>query len=1072
MKLLLLLTAIACLQSSAKGFAQNITINFTGAPLEEVFKELKQKTGYSFVYTRAQLVGTLPVTCKAKDVVLKEALNLCFRNQPLSFVIEDRYIIVQTKTATTQSLARQPVGIGISGRVINENGEGVAGATIAVKNSNNATSTDNRGEFSLKDVDEEAVLLITSVGFYSEEVPVNRQTNFLVRLRIAVSRLDETIIIGYGKTTRRYSTETVAKVQAEEIGRQPISNPLSALTGRVSGLQVIQSSGVPGASIRVLLRGRNSIANGNDPLYIVDGVPFPSATLNDIFAGGGGISSSPLDNLNPANIKSIEVLKDASATAIYGSRGANGVILITTKKGEQGRPQVTLKAYTGLGRVTRRLDLLNTPQYLSMRREAFSNDGVTPNISNAPDLLLWDTTRYTDWQKVLIGNTMHTNDVNISLTGGTAQTQFLLSSGYHRETTVFPGSFSAEKVSGQMNINHHSANQKFSISMSSSFLQNKTTLPREDLSNFIRLAPNTPSIYQTDGKLNWQQSTWNNPYGKIMQLFETDAETFNGNFQMGYRITSVLEIRLTGGYTSLSHQEHYIQPAKSQDPAFAPIARAGFGKKNVRTTIAEPQISYSIALNTKHKIDFLAGGSFQQNLQTSLHQTGSGYSSDDLLYSLSAAATIVNSSESDIRYRYAAMFGRVNYSFNNKYLFTATVRRDGSSRYAPNSRFAGFGSIGAGWVFTKEKFLSGSRLFSFGKLKLSAGVTGNDQIGDYKYLDLYRSYTYSYFSAPTFTPVQLFSPSYTWERVVKLEGGIDVALWNERVNVAVNYYRNKTGNQLVNYSLPGTTGFASILRNLPATILNTGLEIEIYGEIKRTQHWKWTASLNLTIPKNKLMAFENFASSSYANVYEIGQPLFIAKTYGFAGVNPSNGIYTFTDYNNNGQITSVVDQKSIVNTSQQFFGGLNQTINYKRLTANIHFQFTGQQNALNYIYLFSRPGSVSNQPKFVLNRWQKPGDNTDIQRYSVSGSQTTTAYSNLQFSDAAYSNASFVRLRNLHISYSLIQPNTNAKGITNCKLYIQGQNLLTFTRYKGLDPETQTLLPPIKVLTVGFQVNF
>lgn len=1054
---------------SAKGWSQGITLSVDKQPLEKVLLLIEKQSGYNFIYSSEAMAQAKPVTVNVKDETLPNVLTLCFKGQPLNYsTTANRHIIVKLKNEEKPVSSNRE----LKGNVVNENGEAVAGVTISIKYSTLITVSDNKGEFFFKTAPSPVTLYVSGAEMEDQEIFVGNASFATVRVKAKLGTLDETIVIAYGKTTRRYLTESVVKIKAEEISRQPISNPILALAGRVTGLQVIQASGVPGSSIIVQLRGRNSIDNGNEPLYIVDGVPFPSESLHDALGAGGGIGGSPLDNLNPSSIESIEVLKDAAATAIYGSRGANGVILITTKKGIQGKTKVSLNTYTGFGKVTRKFDLLNTTEYLAMRREAFANDGITPTNSNAPDLNLWDTTRYTDWQKLLIGNTMQATDLNVAVSGGSAQTQFLTSSGYRKETSVFPGSFSAEKISGLANISHQSVDKKFSLYVSTSFLQNKSKLPREDLTNYIRTAPNAPSIYQSDGKLNWESSTWNNPYGKVMQVFTTHAETWRSNLNLEYRIASGLDIKLSGGYTSLSQQDHYTIPSTSVDPGFGIPASAGFGRKDIRTLIVEPQLNYSFTWKQRHKMDLLAGGSFQQSVQNNLHQRGRGYTSDELLNSLSSAATISNASESDIRYRYSAFFTRLNYEYFSKYLFTFTLRNDGSSRYAPANRFATFGSLGAGWIFSKEKLLAGSRLLNFGKLRLTAGITGNDQIGDYKYLDLYSAYDYPYFSLTTFAPVQLFSPSYGWEQVKKLEAGLDLSFLADRLSLTINYYHNTTTNQLVSYALPAITGFNGVLKNLPATIRNTGLELEVSGQIINRPTFKWSASLNLTIPRNKLVKFENFASSSYANSYAIGQPLFISKTYAFTAVNPSNGVYTFRDLNGDGAISTPADRQTFVNRSQQFFGGLHQTISNGKLTLNIHFQFTGQQHARNYIALFTRPGSLNNQPSWVMHRWQKQGQQTSIQRFTVSASEPNQAYSGLQASDAAFSNASFIRLRNLQLLYSLLESKNNSKQLMDLKFFIQGQNIFTITNYKGLDPETLTLLPPVRLLTGGIQLNF
>ncbi len=531
------------------------------------------------------------------------------------------------------------------------------------------------------------------------------------------------MVIAYGKVTRRYATGTVASIKAEEISRQPISNPIAALAGRISGLQIVQRSGVPGALVTVQLRGQNSLANGNDPLYVVDGIPFPSATLNGQFGGGAGIASSPFNNLNASDIESIEVLKDAEATSIYGSRGANGVILITTKKGIQGKTRTSIRFYSGVGAISRRMDLLNTKQYLMMRREAFANDGITPTNSNAKDLLLWDTTRYTDWQEELIGKTIAFcfTELNTSLSGGSGQTQFLIRGAYRKETTVFPGNFGEEKFSGSMNLVHQSIDKRFSLTFSTLGVHNKNILPRQDLSSQITLSPNAPSIYAADGGLNWENSTWTNPLAGVSNVFRSITDNLITNISMSYRIGRGFELKTTGGYTSITTKENLLTPRSVFDPSFGFGAEAGFGNKSIKTLIAEPQLTYERSIK-KARLALLVGSTVQSTHQTALYQVGLGYTSDDLLYSLKSASSILTFGETDILYRYAGVFGRLNFDWDKKWLLTFTMRRDGSSRYGTGNRFANFGSAGVGWIFTDEPFLRNNSFFSFGKLKVTAGT--------------------------------------------------------------------------------------------------------------------------------------------------------------------------------------------------------------------------------------------------------------------------------------------------------------------------------------------------------------
>ena len=1071
MKLIILLSAIVCLEAFAKSYGQTISLSLENAPLEKAFKEIKRQTTYSFVYTRAQLKNTIPITYYVKNGSLTEVLEKCFHSQPLSYFIEDKYIVVQTKSTPIQTNISIVDPIDVSGRIVNEKGEALEGVTITAKNSGKLTISDIKGGFSLKNINKDEVLIITTVGYVTKEVPVNTGPNILISLKIAVGHLDETIVIAYGKTTKRYSTGNITSIKSDELSRQPLSDPINILGGKVPGLQIIQNSGVPGSLITVRLRGRNSIANGNDPLYIVDGIPFPSATLSGSFGGGASIASSPFNNLNPADIESIEVLKDADATAIYGSRGANGVILITTKKGKQGKLKANVRMYAGFGKVSDKMQLLNTPEYVAMRKEAFANDGTTPTVANARDLLLWDTTRYTDWQAVLIGNTSRVTDVNANISGGSEQTQFLFSTSYRKETTVFPGDFGQSKYSGNLNLTHKTADNKLNISLNTSYTFADNVLPQQDFSNFITLTPNAPAIYKNDGSLNWENSTWTNPLAAVYSRFLTKTDNSITNLNVAYKITKDLQFSVNTGLSTIATKENMITPKKSFDPALGFSATAGFGNKSIKTIIVEPQLNYKGQFK-RSDLELLIGSTAQSTRQTSLYQAGSGYSSDDLLYSLKAATSILTASESDISYRYIGLFARFNYNLKKRYLSTITIRRDGSSRYGMADRFANFGSIGLGWIFSNEGFLRNSKVLSFGKLKASAGITGNDQIGDYKYLNLYAPSTYSYQGVTGFFPTQLFNPLYNWEKVKKMELGLETGFFENKLLLNLSLYRNITTNQLVDYALPTTTGFGSVLQNIPAKILNKGVEIELTGTVMKSKHFQWLSTANLTIPRNKLLSFNGIESSTYANSYVIGQPLFIEKKYRYTGVDPVSGNHTFMDYDGDGKISAPNDQQAIVNTGQVYYGGWQNSFYYKKFSLVLLFQFAKQPHIQNYLARFSRPGLIMNQPDLVLQRWRQPGDISTVQKYANSNTVSNRAFTSYRQSDAALTDGSFLRFKNFQIAYSITPATGRISKFSELQLFVQGQNIFIITKYLGLDPETQTLLPPVRSISFGINMLF
>ncbi|MEP7375282.1 MAG: SusC/RagA family TonB-linked outer membrane protein [Chitinophagaceae bacterium] len=1031
--------------------SQLISFSVNKEPLEKVFLLIEKQSGYNFIYSAEMLAKTSPVTLTVSNQSIEPVLIKCFAGQPLQYAMDEKHILVKEKK---QEAVARP----LSGKVMNEEGEPVPGVTVAVRNAALQTATDAMGAFHFTDVKINAVLHVSGAEIIPLEVNTGSDAFVLVVARKKLGLLDETIVIAYGKTTRRTAVGSVAKVSREEIERQPVSNFLGAMAGRVTGMQITQGSGLPGSPFQIRLRGQNSIANGNDPLYVIDGIPFPSTPMGSIMTGSE--LQTPLNWINISDIESIEVLKDAEATAIYGSRGANGVVLITTRRGAAGKLTVTAKVQAGAGRVTRFIDLLETPEYLQMRREAFANDGATPTIDNARDLLVYDSTKNTNWQKVLIGRTMHQFDTRVEMSGGSAQTQFLAGINYHKESTVVPiKEFGEEKTGGQFSLQHHTVDQRISFSLQSSLMRTKLLAPESSPVGNVKLPPNMPDPRNPDGSLYWDPY-WGNALQQLLRPSRTTSDNFLTSATLTVKIVPGLEAKVSFGYNWIALQETSHIPGSSWNPIFNAPSSATFGNSSLQNIISEPQLTYSQKWR-KLSATILAGASLQNNRQRGLLQTGTGYTSEELLNSLQAASNVTTNSESSIRYRYAGFFARTVFNWDSKYLFSLTARRDGSSRYAPANRFSNFGSVGAGWIFTREHLMKNVKWLSFGKLRATLGTSGNDQIGDYQYLDTYSPYLYSYQGTVTFEPLQLFSSSYNWEKVSKRELALDLGLWKDRMLVTVNYYNNETLNQLVSYGLPSTTGFSGILRNLPAKVSNYGWEFELTAVPVLRKEFEWSVSFNVTVPRNRLVRFDNIASSSYANTYVVGKPLLITKRYELIDVNPETGLYRFRDFNGDGQYTRL-DRQSIVFTGQQFFGGMQQNFKWKKVTAGFLLQFVHQSHAGNYLNAFDMPGTLANQPSLVLGRWQKPGDITSIQKFSTGSGGSFTTFNRLISSDGSYDDASFLRLKNLYVSWQLKRYAT---------LLVTGQNLFTITKFSNLDPETRSFLPPLRVITAGVQIK-
>lgn len=1076
MKMTTFILFLSCMVAGANGFAQNISISLKNAPLEKVFKEIERQSHYRFVYTKEQLANALPVTVQFNAVSLSKVLDWCFREQPISYTIENKYVLVANRIQPKAIVSIEIDLIDVTGKVINDKNEPVVGITVSIKGSRKITFTNGEGEFSLKNVNPNDVLILTGAEMDNLEVKIAGQIRLTIFIKEKMGSLDETIVKGYYRTSKRLNTGSVSKVTSKEISNQPVSNPLATLQGRVPGLEVTQQNGLPGTGFNVLIRGQNSIQNGVSPLYVIDGMPFLNNAEVVTQRGSGVQANSPFNTLNPADIESIEVLKDADATAIYGSRGANGVILITTKSNKSGKTSLDINVYSGWGRVTRTIDYMATPQYLQMRREAYANDGITPSLPGAKELLVYDTSKYTNLKKEFIGGTANSINANIRLSGGNSFTRFTLGGNYYRETTVFPDDHQFERISANFNVVHRSENNKFDINFTASFGSGKNALQPDDLTQYINSPPNIPDLYDSLGKLTWNKAgvSFINPLAGTLRTYTVVTDRLTSNILAGYKILPSLKLKLSLGSNLVKTDEKLLTPIASLDPANLPKGSAFLGTNQSKGWIIEPQLEYMWQKNSVHKIQLMVGTTWQETVTTKTGIIADGYTNDNLINSLSAAQTTVSSNQYTL-YHYASLYGRAEYNFKSMYLINLTGRRDISSRFGPGKRTALFGAVGSGWIFSEENFSKKYLPFlSYGKLRASYGITGNDLIQDYQYLDTYTATQYPYQGQTALFPSRLFNPSYSWEQIRKVELALELGFIQDRILFIGNWYRNRSDNQIIYYSLPGQTGFTNVLTNFPGVVQNKGLEFSLNTVNIKKQKISWSSAFNITIPKNKLVAFPGLATSTYSTQYEIGRPLSLNKGYRYDGVDPLTGIYRFVDFNGD----NLINDKDIVynGTNQaEFYGGFGNTIQYKNWELEIFTEFKKQNGNHPFFTGSGLPGSASNQAIALLDRWQKPGDITTYQKYSQRLTTAAgSAYLKVINSSAALTDASFVRLKNVSVSWKMPSAWSKKLHLQRCRFYLQGQNLYVITKYKGADPETQSImrLPPLKMFVTGVQLNF
>ncbi|MNU15314.1 TonB-dependent Receptor Plug Domain protein [compost metagenome] len=971
----------------------------------------------------------------------------------------------------------------------------LSGVSVSQKNSNQTAVTNAAGIYRLEVSGMNPVIVFRHPEFGERKIVLGKRSMVDLDFSVSLESLDdldksdhdkvqgiEEVVVsaGYYKVRDKERTGSIAKISAKEIENQPVTNVLSAAQGRMAGVSITQNSGVPGGGFDIQIRGRNSLRNksnsevdGNQPLYVIDGVPFGSemtSLYSQVILPSRSIN--PLNSINPNDIEKIEILKDADATAIYGSRGANGVVLVTTKKGRSGKLGVTFNSSYGISQMMSNLKMMNTEQYLGMRRQAFTNNNITVIPATAYDLNgQWETNRMTDWEKVLIGNTATNNISQLSLTGGSETTSFLVSLNHTRQTTVFGEDFRYKTTGLLSQFSHRSADKKLQLNVSNNFSIQKNNVPRSDNTRqSYLLPPNAPALYSADGSINWQNNTWANPMAAYNSTYTNENRQFLTSINVQYEPISNLYLKLNGGINYQTFDELSLQPNTMYNPAFAngqtsATSIAYQNSQNRTSIIIEPQISYAWEKNN-HKIDALVGGTFQSDASQQGSMVGIGFESNLFLSNIGAAKTKTVSDQLTNEYRYAAVFGRLNYQFKKKYILNITGRRDGSSRFGPNNKFASFGAVGTAWLFDKEKLFEKLDWLSFGKLRGSLGTAGSDNIGDHQYIDSYAiSANHSYNNVTGLIPTRLYNPDYSWEKTTKLEAALEMGFFKNRLNMTAAWYRNRSSNQLIGYQLPATTGFSSVLANLNAEVENRGWEFELTAR-PFSGKFKWETGINITFPKNRLISFPGLEGSTYSNQYMIGQSTSIVKLYELTGIDTQTGAYVFTDFNGDGKISSPDDNRIVKDLSFQYFGGWNNSFDVGQWNFSFLFQFVKQQGR-NYNNIMTIPGSMNNQPIEVLNVWSSSNPQGVYMPYTTLSS---TAHNLFQNSTASVSDASFIRLKNIQLSYTIP---LKSNMFRNVKIYAQGQNLLTMTNYFGLDPESSVIgfLPPLKTYSFGLQLT-
>ncbi|RBQ02439.1 SusC/RagA family TonB-linked outer membrane protein [Pedobacter miscanthi] len=1074
MKLLIILSTAFLMQVSASTFGQKINLNVRDIPFKTALETIAEQAGVNVVYPDALLGNTKNVRVSFKGLSLTEALDRILEGQPnLAYELKDKTIVLKKSASTyidkVKNLADAlfTADIDARGKVVDSLGLGIPGATVKIIGKPKIVYTNSGGDFIIPGLKGGEMLEISYVGYTTVVLPAKADLG-IIRLKASIGKLDEVTVMSYSQTTRRLSTGSTGKVTGDEITKQPVSNAVIALQGRVPGLFITQSAGYAGGNVSVTIRGQNSLTlNSSAPLYIVDGVPFGSGPVEkSIGAFSPQSDFSPLNTINPAEIDNVVVLKDADATAIYGSRGANGVILITTKKGRPGRTNVTADFSQGFGEASNLVKMLGTEEYLNIRRQAFANDNITPTAANAPDLVLFDQNAFTNFPQLLIGNTSKQTNAGLAISGGDAFTQFTLGGTFRRESTVYYDRSDDKATQLRLSLQHKSRNSKFATTATVSYNSDNNQIPiyNMNLTNY-GLPPNYP-LYTPTGALYWGPG-YTNPLAAFNTYNNLKSTNLNAAATLRYTILPGLDIKANGGYNLIDVKGNMVTPVSATNPSFNSLPQITSNNNYIRTYIAEPQVTYGFDTG-KGKLNLIAGGTWQQVETVQPFWILGNYTNPQLATSLNQVNILAkNSDYAD--FRYTSVYGRAEYNLNNKYLVSANIRRDGSTKFGANNRFGNFGSAALGWIFSKEKLISDNlKWLSYGKLRASYGTVGNDKIRDYEYQSNYSGSS-TYGPSTTLTPARVANPYLKWEETKKLDIALEMGFLKDRILFTAAYYRNRSTNLLQSVPLAAQTGFSQYTSNFDATVQNRGLELELNTINIEKGGFRWTSSFNITFPENKLVSYPGLLTSTNNNTYVVGQSLNLRTVYQSTGI--VNGIATVADLNGDGVITGGIfengkgDQHVYGNNDPKYYGGFNNTFTYKGFELDIFLTGISRTATRGDLNFGTYPGFGYNLPVTLADVGLKYSTNTA----SAAGSK----YNLFTGSDTAVESASFIRLRNVSLSYSVPASFSKKIGMSSLQVYVRGQNLITFTNYKGLDPETLTTqIPPLKMFTTGIRATF
>lgn len=959
----------------------------------------------------------------------------------------------------------------VSGKVTSaEDGTEIPGANVVLKGTNRGAVTNLEGVYQISVPEEGGTLVVTFIGFSEKEIQISDQSTVNVVLASDAKQLSEVVVTGYGEQDRKTLTSAISSVRAEEIENIPVASSDQLLQGRAAGVQVSSNSGAPGGGVFVRIRGTSSINGSSEPLYVVDGIPIQSSNLSAFNIGGG--TTSPIADINPADIESMEILKDASATAIYGARAANGVVLITTKRGGNRKAKISLGAYYGGQTASKLPQVVDGPTFERLRNEAAVNNGQAPIYPNPENAI------NTDWAAPAF-RTGALRNIDLSVSGGNEDIQYLVSvNDFYQEGVVKSSDFT--RNSARVNLDFYPTD-KLKIGTSSLFSRTDRTRIRNDdningvLGGVYFFQPNLP-YYQPDGSYT-KFSIFENSIAAVEESnIKMLTNRFLGSLYGEYEFFPGLRLR-SNFSLDYSNVEENIYDNTFLNAGAGTNGSAQAYVTNDYTWVQENVLSYQYGTGA-HSFNALLGTTLQESVYSLTSAFGEQFPSNEFQKITSAAVQRASTEASS--WGIASLFGRIGYDYKNKYLATVNVRQDASSRFGRANQWGTFPSVALGWVLSEESFYNVSFLNTL-KLRASYGLTGNQAgIGDFQSLGLWEGGAYA--NTPGIIPIQLANPDLKWETTTQTDIGIDMELFESVLSITADYYYKRTEDLLLAVPVPRTSGFNSLVQNF-GELENEGVELGINASIIQRDRLQWNASFNIATNRNKILKLAAPFNVYNRDIfrYEEGAELFSFYFHEQTGVNPETGVPIFTDVDGDGKFDPNVDRKIVGSANPDFFGGFTNTLNYRGFDLMFFFQYSYGNEQLNWNRFFLEHGGTRNSQFSTsqLDRWQQPGDDTMVPR------MTAANYAGNLRPSRFVEDGSYLRLKNISLGYKLPASLINRIGMSSARVYVSGQNLLTFTNYTGLDPEVTATaannltrgiefftMPQPRVVMAGFNVSF